>query len=58
VDVSDQTGLVGGFDYSLDMPHPFSSDDIKKALLEQPGLELISAADNQQVEFLVSEKVK
>ena len=61
VEVTDQTGLAGGFDYSLDVrnvPYPPTSDDIKKVLLDQLGLELTPAADNQQVEFLVAEKVR
>jgi uncharacterized protein (TIGR03435 family) len=58
VEVTDQTGLTGGFDYSLDVPYPPRADDIKKAVLAQFGLELTPAADGQQFEFLVVEKVR
>jgi uncharacterized protein (TIGR03435 family) len=58
VEVTDQTGLSGGFDYSLNAPYPPTADEIKKALLDQLGLELTPAADNQHIEFLVAEKVQ
>jgi uncharacterized protein (TIGR03435 family) len=58
VEVTDQTGLAGGFDYSLDVPYPPRADDLKKAVLDQFGLELAPAADGQQFEFLVVEKVR
>jgi len=58
VEVTDQTGLTGGFDYSLDVPYPPRADDIKKAVLDQFGLELTPAAYGQQFEFLVVEKVR
>ena len=35
-----------------------SPDEIKQAILDQLGLELTPAADKQQVEFLVVEKVR
>ena len=58
VAVTDQTGLVGGYDYSLDVPSPPRADDMKKAVLDQFGLELTPAADGQQFAFLVVEKVQ
>lgn len=58
VEVTDQTDLAAGFDYSLDVPYPPRADDIKKAVLDQLGLELTPAADDQQFEFLVAEKVR
>jgi uncharacterized protein (TIGR03435 family) len=58
VEVTDQTGLAGGFDYSLDVPYPPRADDLKKAVLDQFGLDLTPAADGQQFEFLVVEKVR
>jgi uncharacterized protein (TIGR03435 family) len=57
VEVTDQTGLAGGFDFTL-TPRSPAVEDIKTAALDQLGLELIPAADNQQVEFLVVEKAK
>ena len=52
VKVTDQTGLAGGFDFTL-TPRSPAPDDIREAYLEQLGLDLIPANDNQQVEFLV-----
>jgi len=57
VEVTDQTGLAGGFDYTLNAPYPPSAEDMKKALSDV-GLELTPAADNQHIEFLVAEKVQ
>ncbi len=56
VKVTDQTGLTGGFDYSLDMPYPPTPDDIRKAVQDQLGLQLTPAKDGEQFEFLVAEK--
>ena len=56
VKVTDQTGLAGGFDYSLDLPYPATPENVKKAVLDQLGLGLIPATDNQTITFLVVEK--
>jgi len=58
VEVTDQTGLAGGFGYSLDVPYPPRADDIERAVLDQFGLDLTPAADGQQCEFLVVKKVR
>jgi uncharacterized protein (TIGR03435 family) len=55
VQVTDQTGLAGGFDFSLSPRSP-SPDDIKAALLDELGLQLTPAGDNQENEFLIVEK--
>ena len=58
VSVTDQTGLAGGFDYSLDMPYPPTPDDIRKAVQDQLGLQLTPAQDSEQFEFLVARKLQ
>lgn len=58
MEVLDQTGLDGRFDFLLNMPPKATPDEIKQAVLDQLGLELTPSADKQAVEFLVAEKVK
>ncbi len=58
VQVTDQTGLVGGFDFTLDLPRPATPDDIKTAVLGQLGLALTPAGDNQKNEFIVVNELK
>ncbi len=58
VKVTDQTGLAGGFDYSLDAPYPPTPEDIRKAVEVQLGLQLTPAEDGQEIEFLVVDKVQ
>ena len=58
VTVLDQTGLSGSFDFNLSLPRNATPDDIKAAVLDQFGLALTPATDQQQVEFLVAEKVR
>ena len=57
VTVTDQTGLVGGFDFTLNLTRPATTEDIKRAVSDL-GLELTPAPDNQAVEFLVVDKVR
>ncbi len=56
VTVTDHTGLAGGFDFTLNLPRAASPKQIKRAVLDQLGLELTPAKDSQPVEFLVVEK--
>jgi uncharacterized protein (TIGR03435 family) len=56
--VSDQTGLAGGFDFKLTLPRNASPEDIKQAILDQLGLELIPGQEKKSVEFLIAEKVR
>ncbi len=58
VKVTDQTGLDGGFDFTLNMPRNATPDDIRRAVLDQLGLKLTPAGDHQKIEFLVVEKLK
>lgn len=58
VTVLDQTGLAGGFDFKLSLPRNATPDDIKAAVLDQFGLALTPGTDQQQVEFLVAERVQ
>jgi uncharacterized protein (TIGR03435 family) len=57
VEVTDQTGLAGGFDFTLSPRSP-ATEDLKEALLDQLGLELTPAADSPDIEFIVCEKVR
>jgi uncharacterized protein (TIGR03435 family) len=57
VTVTDQTQLSGGYDFTLNLRPGSTTDEIKKAILDQLGLQLTPAADGQQVEFLVTEKL-
>ena len=52
VKITDQTGLDGGFDYTLNAPYPPTAEDIKKAL-SQLGLELVPAPNSEEIDFLV-----
>ena len=58
VEVTDETGLAGGFDYSLDVSYPPKADEIRRAVLDQFGLQLTPATDGQQFEFLVVERIR
>ena len=58
VKVTDQTGLAGGFDFTLNVPRNATPDDIRTAVLDQLGLDLTPAGDNQEIEFLAVEKLK
>jgi len=58
VEVTDQTQLAGGYDFTLNLRPGATSDDIKTAILEQLGLQLTPAADGQKVEFLVTDKLQ
>jgi len=58
VKVTDQTGLEGGFDYTLDLTYPPSPDDLSKAVQDQLGLQLTPAEDGEEVQFLVVERVQ
>jgi hypothetical protein len=58
VEVMDQTGLAGSFDFHLNLPRPSTADGIKRAILDQLGLGLSPRPDKQKVEFLVAEKVR
>jgi uncharacterized protein (TIGR03435 family) len=57
VEVTDQTGLAGGFDFTLSPRSP-ATEDLTEALLDQLGLELTPAADSPDIEFIVCEKVR
>ena len=57
VEVTDQTGLAGGFDFTLHPRSP-SVEDMKAAVLDELGLELVPAADRQPIEFIVVEKAR
>jgi uncharacterized protein (TIGR03435 family) len=52
VQVTDQTGLADGFDFTLS-PRAPAPDDIKAAFLDELGLQSIPAGDNPQSEFLI-----
>jgi uncharacterized protein (TIGR03435 family) len=52
VQITDQTGLNGGYDYTLNAPYPPTSEDLTRAL-SQLGLALVPAPDNEQIDFLV-----
>ena len=54
--VLDQSTLAGRFDFSLDLPHHATPDEIKDAVLHQLGLQLIPSARNHAIPFLVVEK--
>jgi len=58
IPIVDQTGLTNYFDYAIEWGNPGfdARDEIKKALLDQLGLELIST--NIPIEMLVVDKVK
>ncbi len=58
VDVADQTQLAGGYDFTLNLRPGATSDETRTAILSQLGLQLTPAANGQQVEFLVAEKVQ
>ena len=58
VNVTDETGLTNGYDFTLDLPRPPTPDDLKHALEEQIGLGLTPATNDQGVEFIVVEKAK
>ena len=58
VTVTDQTQLAGGYDFTLNLRPGSTTDEIKKAILDQLGLQLTPATDGQQVEFLVAEKLR
>jgi uncharacterized protein (TIGR03435 family) len=57
VDVADQTQLASGFDFTLNLRPGATTDEMKTAILDQLGLQLTAAADGQQVEFLVAERL-
>lgn len=48
--------LTGGYDYSLNLPYPFSGDELRNAVTNQLGLDLVPSADGKQTEFWVVEK--
>lgn len=52
VTITDQTGLEGGFDYTLNAPYPRTVEDVKKAV-SQLGLELVPAPNSEDIDFLV-----
>ncbi len=56
VTVTDQTGLSGGFDFTLEIPTPPTPEQIRKALLDQLGLELSPSQDGNAIDFLVIER--
>ena len=56
VEVTNQTGLTGGYDYSLDLVYPFSGDELKSAVTNQLGLDLAPSEDGKLTEFWVVEK--
>ena len=58
VDVRDQTGLAGGYDFTLNLNPGASADEIRTAILDQLGLQLTPALDGEAVEFLVANQVK
>ena len=58
VDVADQTQLAGGFDFTLNLLPGATTDEMKTTILDQLGLLLTPAADGQQVEFLVTERLQ
>ncbi|SPE60368.1 hypothetical protein SBV1_410065 [Verrucomicrobia bacterium] len=56
VEVTDHTGLTGGYDYSLNLHYPFSGDELRNAVTNQLGLDLAPSGDGTQTEFWVLEK--
>ena len=58
VDVADQTQLAGGFDFTLNLSPGATTEEMKTAILDQLGLQLKAAAEGQQVEFLVAERLQ
>ena len=56
--VIDQTGLTGRYDYTLALGPAPSPVEIKQAVLEQLGLELVAAETPQPVELLVVESCR
>jgi uncharacterized protein (TIGR03435 family) len=58
VDVADQTQLSGGYDFTLNLRPGATTDETKTAILDQLGLQLAPAADSQEVEFLVAERLR
>ncbi len=58
VAVSDQTHLAGGYDFTLNLQPDASADEMKAAILDQLGLQLIPADDGRQIEFLIADQVK
>ena len=57
VKVTNQTGFEGQFDYDLHGPNPIISEALKEVLPEL-GLELTPASDGEQIDFLVTEKMR
>ena len=57
VKVTDQTGLRGGFDYSLDAQIPPTPEELKTLLSAQLGLDLVPASDNEETDFLVAQEI-
>jgi uncharacterized protein (TIGR03435 family) len=56
VDVTDKTQLPGGYDFTLNLRPSATTDEVKTAILDQLGLQLIPAAESEQVEFLIAER--
>ncbi len=57
IPVIDQTGLAGGYDFNLFWdPYGKNPDDLKQALVEQLGLELVPS--REPVEILVVDRAK
>lgn len=58
VKITDETGLAGGFDYTLDLPGTPTVESITNALWRQLGLGLRPNPNGQGAEFLTVEKAR
>jgi uncharacterized protein (TIGR03435 family) len=56
--IVDNSGLSGSYDYSLNLPGDASSEEIKRAILQQLGFALTPAGEKRPVEYDVAQLIK